>query len=330
METEILNLQTVEPSTLPAPVPLASLSPTSGLSADEIRELLNAFLSGRKETTLKAYAADLQDFAGFLGVTEPVIALQHFLSHGSGRANALALAYRAAMMDRNLTPATVNRRLAALRSVVKMGRVLGHIAWELEVPGLKSESYRDTRGPGREGFKALLKAAGRQRGHKALRDTAILHLLYDLALRRGEAINLDLGDVDLQAGTVAIVGKGRNEKQLLTLPAPTLAALKSWSEVRGTAPGSFFTNFDHAGKGDRLTGQSVARMVKRLGSQMGITARPHGLRHAAITAALDLTNGNVREVQKFSRHRDLQTVCLYDDSRTDTGGKIASLVAEAV
>ncbi len=49
----------------------------------------------------------------------------------------------------------------------------------------------------------------------------------------------------------------------------------------------------------------------------GFKTTPHGLRHAAITEALDATGGNVRAVQKFSRHRDLLVLNRYDNSRQD-------------
>jgi integrase/recombinase XerC len=69
-------------------------------------------------------------------------------------------------------------------------------------------------------------------------------------------------------------------------------------------------------------------MVKRLGERAGIRTRPHGCRHAAISHLLDLTNGNVREVQKFSRHRNVATVLKYDDARTDAAGELAKRLAE--
>ena len=59
----------------------------------------------------------------------------------------------------------------------------------------------------------------------------------------------------------------------------------------------------------------------------GITVRPHELRHAGITEPLDLTNGNTRAVQRYSRHRDMRILNLYDDNRTDLGGDVARLVA---
>ena len=60
---------------------------------------------------------------------------------------------------------------------------------------------------------------------------------------------------------------------------------------------------------------------------VGLKVRPHGLRHAAITSALDATGGDVRRVSRFSRHRDIKTVMVYDDARADLGGEVAALVA---
>ncbi len=55
--------------------------------------------------------------------------------------------------------------------------------------------------------------------------------------------------------------------------------------------------------------------------------RPHGLRHAAITEALDLLGGDVRRVQRFSRHRDVRVLNAYDDNRQDLAGEVARIVA---
>jgi len=139
--------------------------------------------------------------------------------------------------------------------------------------------------------------------------------------------SLDLDDVDVQGRTVDVLGKGRSERIRLTLPQETAAALQEWIEARGTDPGPLFTNYDRARKGHRLTGRSIHRIIGRLGQKVGLAVWPHGLRHAAITEALDLTNGNVRAVQRFSRHRSIQVLNLYDDSRKDMGGEIAQLVA---
>jgi integrase/recombinase XerC len=289
--------------------------------------LLAAFFAGRNPRTLTAYRQDLEDFRAFVGAATAEDAGRLLLERGHGEANGLALDYRAHLLERGLSPATVNRRLAALRSLVKLGRTLGFVAWTLEVDGVKSESYRDTRGPGRSGVRDLFAHLEASTSAKSLRDRAVVRLLFDLGLRRGEACSLRLEDFDPVAGTLAVLGKGRTERVALTLPAPTRAALEAWLAVRGSGLGPLFVNFDRAGKGDGLTGRSLHRIVRDLGRAVGLVLRPHGLRHAAITEALDLTNGNVRAVQRFSRHRDLRVLSRYDDNREDLGGEVARLVA---
>jgi integrase/recombinase XerC len=73
---------------------------------------------------------------------------------------------------------------------------------------------------------------------------------------------------------------------------------------------------------------TVFRVVRDLGKKVDVETRPHGLRHEAITRALDRTNGDIRKVQRFSRHKDARTVLIYDDNRRDLGGEVAELVAE--
>jgi len=300
---------------------------TTALPTKRTSHLVEAFLAGRKKTTLEAYRQDLEDFRRFVGAADVETAARLLLARGHGEANALGLAYRADLVERELSAATVNRRLAALRSVVKLARSFGLVPWTLEVGSLKAEPYRDTRGPGRTGFRRLLDELDSRLDEKARRDRAAVRLLYDLGLRRGEVVSLDVENVDLKAGTVAVLGKGRSAREFLTLPEPTKAALRDWLVARGTEPGPVFVNFDRAGKGRRLTGRSLHRIVQGLGKAAGLDVRPHGLRHAAITEALDLTKGDVRKVQRFSRHRDLRVLNRYDDNRQDLGGEVARLVA---
>jgi len=292
-------------------------------------ELVAAFLAGRSANTVAAYRRDLDDFAAFIGAATAADAARVLLAGGHGAANLAALRYRAHLSERRLAAATINRRLAALRSLVALARTVGMVGWTLEVGSVRAEAYRDTRGPGEDGFRQLLGQLERRNDGKGRRDRALVHLLYDLALRRGEAVALDLADVNLAAGKVAVCGKGRTEKTPQTLPPQTVAALAAWIAVRGIAPGPLFLNADRAGKGGRLTGRSVARIVGGLGLAVGLAVRPHGLRHAAITAGLDAT-GDVRKVQKFSRHADLRTLQRYDDNRADFAGEVARLVAARV
>src|SRR5262249_17896909 len=147
---------------------------------------------------------DLEDFAGFLGVATVEAIPGALLSGGQGAANELALRYRAQLQARGLAPATVNRRLAAIRSLVKLARVLGLVPWALDVDGVRAEKYRDTRGPGRQGFRRLLAALDGRSDAKGRRDRALVRLLFDLGLRRAEAVRLDLEDLDVETGTVHV------------------------------------------------------------------------------------------------------------------------------
>jgi integrase/recombinase XerC len=124
-----------------------------------------------------------------------------------------------------------------------------------------------------------------------------------------------------------VKGKGRSgEREALTLPGKTVDALGAWVKVRGVEAGSLFVNYDRAGKGKSLSDTALYYIIRRLGEKVGIVTRPHGIRHAAITEALDRTR-DPRAVQRFSRHRDLATILRYDDNREDLAGKVAEAVA---
>ena len=87
---------------------------------------------------------------------------------------------------------------------------------------------------------------------------------------------------------------------------------------------------DRAHWGHRLTGTALYQLVRKTAKAAGITKvlSPHRIRHSGITAALEATNGDVRKVQKFSRHADLNTLMIYDDNRRDVQGEITDLLAD--
>lgn len=289
---------------------------------DKAAALVQAFLSGRNPLTIRAYKQDLETFAAFIKAASVNEASRVLLSCTPGDANALALGFKTALVEWKLSAATINRRLAALRALVKLGRTLGLVPWTLEVANMKAEQYRDLRGPGRATLKRVLAALSARPDPKARRDLAVLRLLHDLGLRRGEVVSLDLEHVNLDAGTLSVLGKGRAARVILTLPPETKTVLAGWIAARGAEAGPLFTNFDRAGKGSRLTGTSLYRLTKGLG-----LGRPHGIRHAAITEALDLMGGDVRKVAKFSRHVDIRVVGTYDDTRADLAGEVARIIA---
>ena len=274
--------------------------------ASRTADLIAAFFAGRSPSTIAAYRGDLDDFRAFVGADTVEAAAARLLGGTNGEANGLALAWRACMIEGGKAPATVNRRLSALRALVTLGRTLGLIVWRLDVRSTATQSYRDTRGPARSGVIALLAAAAAQSDRrKSLRDVALIRLLYDTALRRGEVCKLDVVDADLVGSRVMVLGKGKREKVAITLPEPTRAALAAWVAERRLQAGPIFTALDSwsgTRPGQRLTGAGLWHIVRSLGRAAGRKTRPHGLRHAAITAALDATKGDVRAVQHFSSH----------------------------
>ena len=157
-------------------------------------------------------------------------------------AKLLVSLYQLEMSKRGLQATTINRRLATLRSLVKLANTHGLVTWSLSVENVPVQPYRDTRGPDRDGFCAMLDAAGAQPGPKGRRDVALLRLLHDLGLRRSEAVRLDVKDVDLPRNRIVIPGRGRAPRELVSLLEPTRAALAAWLEARGPEPGPLFVN----------------------------------------------------------------------------------------
>jgi integrase/recombinase XerC len=294
-------------------------------------ELVAAFLSGRTPATLRTYNAGLEDFRLWMKADTVEAAAAELLGHGAGEANRLALAYRADMIGRKLAPATVNNRLAALRSLSKLAAILGLVPWRLEVPSVRAEAYRDTAGPGPAAVRRMIDNLAADPSPKARRDAAIVRLLHDTALRRAEVAALDLADLDAEAGAVFVVRKGRRERTRINLPGPTLAAVRAWVEVRGGEAGPLFTNRDRASKGSgRLTGTSLYRLVRGLGLAAGVKTRPHGLRHAGITKACEAAAAagiGLEEVLAYSGHANVRTLMIYRDKTRDLQGRLAALVA---
>ena len=196
------------------------------------------------------------------------------------------------------------------------------------MPGLPSEAYRDTRGPGVVAVKAMLGGA------KSSRDRAILHLLYDLGLRRGEVVALDFADLDLSRGTLLVIGKGRLEKSPLSLPPAALEALAAWLDARGEKPGPLFTNFDRSGKGDgRLTGTSLYRIVKEGATAIwresdAARSAAHG-DHRGVQGGGQCRNRPRRSARLLAAQVGFSTLMRYRDRERNLQGKLAQLVAEA-
>lgn len=310
-------------------------SAAPSLAESQAERLYRAFLESQTQNTRSAYTQDIVYFADFLGEPSATAGMNRLLTMSGGDGNAMLLDYRTHMTRQGLTPSTINRRLSAIRSAVKLGRTLGMTAWRPEIAGLKAQTYRDTKGPGIAGTRALIDMAlTNDNPAIGLRDVAIIRLMFDLGLRRGECVALDLADIDRAGRRVWIMGKGRKQKEARTLPEKTLAALDEWIAARAPFAkpevDALFINLTRINGGSRITGRGVYWIVSEIGRDAGIKTRPHGLRHASITAALDVNNGDVRAAQQHARHANPQTTMQYDDNRRDLAGGVAESLANAL
>jgi integrase/recombinase XerC len=90
-------------------------------------------LCGRTPRTAAGYESDLRHFAQWLGQPRLDVAVELLVNLSPGHANACAMAYRAHMLDRQLAPATISRRLTCLRSLVRTARKVGRVVWQPDV-----------------------------------------------------------------------------------------------------------------------------------------------------------------------------------------------------
>lgn len=303
--------------------------------------VLHALAADRAPTTIRAYAADLRALqlhragldASSAVTPHPSTLLAWLCDDGRHAAVERVLGWVAAMQAAAVSQATIARRIAALRACVDVARRLGICDWTLDVSVSAPRPYRDTRGPGSDGVQRLLEVAAAQASPTRERDLALIWCLFGRALRRAEVAGLDLDDLDLQHARLHILGKHRREREWLSIPGQTRDALAAWLAMRGSAAGPLFWALDRAAHGRRLTPGGIAYITHRLGAAAGLSAhqaRPHGLRHAAITAGLDATGGDTRAVQAFARLADANTIRHYDDSRVDLAGQVAGKIADAI
>lgn len=302
----------------PAPRALTSI-------LKNFQHLYGIWLQSLSENTRRAYQRDLRTMLDWKGLSDEK-RLAEFLAglHGS-EANMMALEWQNELVSRKLSPASVNRTMAALKSFVKLLRMNGLVPWTIEIPKRRAKAYKDTKGCGAEVVVEAIQRLSEDSSPAGARDEALIRLLWGLALRRGEVAHLDVANIDFRAKKISILGKGSHEAERLDLTPKMVEALKRWIGHRGTKPGALFWNFSRSGPAKRLTDQGVWRITKRHG-----LGRAHGVRHASITQALEQTKGDVRTTMRFSRHKDLNTLMIYDDNRRDGARKISEGLEEGI
>lgn len=311
------------------PIPETKLS-IFETTPPEVADAVSTWLGDKAKTSVRAYIQDTEVFAEFCNVDTPQDAISQFLKCNQYTAYTIGMKYRAWLISNGWHPATINRRLSSLRSLVHLAKKTGHVTFDLDIPNVRGESYKDTSGPGIDGFNKLIETALLRNDAIGSRNVALLRLARDLALRRSELSELKLEHLDIERKTISILGKGKLERQILSVPKETIEYIIRWLNDRGSENGALFCSFSQKKMKPEMhmNSGSINRIFKGIGAVAGVKrSNAHGMRHLGITEAIEATNGNVADCQEYSRHKDVRTLMRYFDNKANKQGEIASLVA---
>ena len=268
--------------------------------------------------TLRAYAGDLERFLTFVG--------RDFLGEEPAGVRpeqvepAAVRAFLGALTREGLAKKSQGRALAAVRGLfrfaVREGTLPSSPAAPVRTPKTPQRLPRHLRPVEVE---AVLEAAvgeSAASGALALRDRALIELLYASGLRVGELVSLDWRDLDLSARVLRVLGKGGKER-MVPFGAPAAAALRAWlaawDGVRGEAAlrDETMPVFLNA-RGGRLTDRSVRRILDRCVEAAAVATgvHPHTLRHSFATHLLE-AGADLRAIQELLGHSSLSTTQRY-------------------
>jgi integrase/recombinase XerD len=282
-------------------VPRATGSDSS--SSDPQVEAFLALLAARRSPrTVDAYRRDLADLARHLEDRSPTTATRADLE-----------AWSAELRARGLAATSVARRLAAARTFFRHLVLLGvrpdNPAAEVELPRRRRRLPR-TLSPGE--VERLIDAANGVTP-RALRDRALVELLYGAGLRVTEAVSLDRARVDLSERLVRPLGKGDKER-LVPLGREAVEALRRYlSRGRPYLDRRHRPELFLNAQGGPLTRAGAFLILRRLAEKAGLEpsrVHPHLLRHSFATHLLE-GGADLRSVQEMLGHADLATTELY-------------------
>ncbi|WP_430592681.1 tyrosine recombinase XerC [Humidisolicoccus flavus] len=217
---------------------------------------------------------------------------------------------------KGLSKSTLARRSASARAFGRWLREQGHSDPAARLGTPKGEKYlpRVVSAHGMNEILSGLQQRASEGDPTALRDHAIVELLYATGMRVSELHGLDLDDLDLERCTATVLGKG-NKQRVVPFGAPALDAVHDWIHRGRTAflaSGSPSPALFLGVRGGRLGQRSIYQLVADLLATLPGTgtAGPHTLRHSAATHLLD-GGADLRAVQEILGHASLGTTQIY-------------------
>lgn len=281
---------------------------------DRFLDLLSAE-KGYADNTIAAYRNDLTQFVGFLQ-TRP----EGAVSEPGECTSKVLLEYLADLRRRGYASSTVARKVAAVKSffhfLTAQGAVVSDPTIGLESPKIEKRLPRIL---SPEEVERLLAAPAQAIGPKALRDRALLELLYATGMRVTELVTLEVGDLDLDKGAVSCRGKNGRIRVIPIQSESALTALKEYllrsrpGLAKEVAQPALFLNH----RGEKLTRQGLWLIIKSYAESSGVSAQvtPHTLRHSF--AKHHLSKGTeLRQLQELLGHANLSTTLIYDQIRS--------------
>lgn len=224
-----------------------------------------------------------------------------------------------ALLAAKFAPTTTNKHLAALRGVLREAWRPGLLDAESYHRAADLETVRGTTLPaGREvtlgELAALFKGCADDAGPAAVRDAALLALLYGAGLRRSEAVSLDLGDYATNTGQLTVRrGKGRKARVVYATNGGR-SALDAWATLRGSAPGPLLCPVNKGGRISvrRMSDQAVLYRLRVRAAAAGVAAfTPHDCRRSFISHLL-AAGADLVAIQNLAGHANVSTTARYD------------------
>ncbi len=283
---------------------------------DERVKSFLAYLSvekGFSVNTLDAYKNDLTQFASYILAKEPNLGGNSVDWKGIER--PLVLDYVVSLQERSYAPATMARKIAAVKSffnflsaegLVESNPTEGLSGPKVGKPLPKAISVREV--------EELLEQPDKSESPEAKRDKAMLELLYATGMRVTEMVSLNVRDVNVKSGFVRCFGKGSKER-IIPIHNRAVRAVRAYvddarSRLAGNAEDqALFLNR----RGQRLTRQGFWLILKGYAKKAGIETEltPHVLRHSIATHLLHSGKMSLRELQELLGHANISTTQVY-------------------
>jgi site-specific recombinase XerD len=234
----------------------------------------------------------------------------------------------------NLSPATINKMLSALRGCLRECANLKRMTWEqfnaaTQIRCKVAHKEPPGRSLSRGEIEALMEATEGD-GVQAVRDRAILALLYGAGLQRAEAAALKLADYDPETGRILVrSGKGGKDRAVF-LAGRRKAALECWIDLRGQEPGGLLQP-TRAGKVwvsscQCMTPDALFKILERLGESAKLKDfSPHYLRRSYISDLID-AGADLLAVQRLVGHASVNTTARYDRRSEAAAKKAAAMI----